>query len=381
LFPLGSAQTLVFRALEYAAQGADVHIACCSNRQVDWLSNCSVTIHVLAQTRFAKSSIGSHALDFALSDRLIDRRNIRLVLRLNRLIQRLNPDRIFAWGQSAAWLTQLSGLGLSMRDRYKREWNYFEPMIPYRFRNFERLSLIGAPKFSRAIVPHQAVGEALRQNRFRAPIEIVPNSPQPRHSIPYLKNAPRDSGRNLLRSLLGLPETARIAGAVAPLVPRSRLKDLIWATDLLTVVRDDFRLAIFGCGWQYERLKRFASFTEAENHVHFLGQPDQAWEMFQGLDFFWHSHRFEPLPINLMNAMQLGIPVISVVAPGTEELVFHQQTGFGVSFGARDEFARWTKFIIEQESRANQIIDQARQSVGQRLAIQSSKCVLDGKEM
>ena len=53
--------------------------------------------------------------------------------------------------------------------------------------------------------------------------------------------------------------------------------------------------------------------------------------------------------------MAAATPVISVLGNGTSDLIRHQETGFAVNFGARDEFARWTKYLIEQTEPANQL--------------------------
>ena len=65
----------------------------------------------------------------------------------------------------------------------------------------------------------------------------------------------------------------------------------------------------------------------------------------------------------MLQAMQQGVPVISVFGPGTENLIRHQQTAMGVNFGARDEFARWTKYFIEQSESAKKLTSQAQQFI------------------
>ena len=82
--------------------------------------------------------------------------------------------------------------------------------------------------------------------------------------------------------------------------------------------------------------------------------------MLAGLDFYWHSHLIEPLPANLLAAMANGIPAISVYGPGTSEIIKHQETGFAVNFGARDEFARWTKYLIELPEQAAKLSSQGQ---------------------
>jgi glycosyltransferase involved in cell wall biosynthesis len=361
LFPLGRSQTMIQRALDLAASGADIHIAAFTDRHWDWIEPGRFKLHNLAPSKSCSKT--SSASPDRVAEGPFDRRSLQRTLRLHRLIRNLNPDLIEAWGEAAASIAQLASLGLSSKLKHGCEWIYVESWIPPFRRNFKSAPVFGAARFSRARVPHESLKHTLLRQGFSAPIEIVPNSLEPLRNIPHFQNPDRASSRKRLLQTLGLPESHHIAGTVASLISKTRLKDLIWATDLLTVVRDDFHLAIFGCGWQYERLKRFAGFTEAESHVHFLGEPEMAWPLFQGLDFYWHSHRLEPLPVNILAAMDLGIPVICVRSAATEELILHQTTGFNVNFGGRDEFARWTKYLIEQEENAKLVVEQARRFV------------------
>jgi glycosyltransferase involved in cell wall biosynthesis len=109
------------------------------------------------------------------------------------------------------------------------------------------------------------------------------------------------------------------------------------------------------------RLQRFASLTEAASHVHFIRHPEPS--LIQGLDFYWHPHFQEPISANLMAAMAAEIPAIAVYGEGTDEIIRHQETGFAVNFGARDEFARWTKFLIEKPNESKTMARQGRELV------------------
>jgi hypothetical protein len=52
-----------------------------------------------------------------------------------------------------------------------------------------------------------------------------------------------------------------------------------------------------------------------------------------------------------------------VAGPGLNEIVRHQQTGMIVNVGARNEFARWTKFMVENARLARLLGSQGRQHV------------------
>jgi glycosyltransferase involved in cell wall biosynthesis len=68
--------------------------------------------------------------------------------------------------------------------------------------------------------------------------------------------------------------------------------------------------------------------------------------------------------------MANGVPAISVFGDGTKEIILHQQTAMAVNYGARDEFARWTKFLIEKPDAARQLADQGKAHVREQFSLE-----------
>ena len=310
---------------------------------------------------------------FALSssDAPISRKNLQSVLALRDIVRDWQPDIVHAWGGNSAWVNQIAANlprfklpGRQHRDDFSVPIFNTELQLPPKQRIAQRWyeQKFGSP-FVATIVPHATARNHLLRRNFSGRIEIIPNRIEPASC--EVNEVEREAARQSLRKQLNLPPTAKIAGTFAPLIPRTRLKDLIWATDLLTCVRNDFHLLILGNGTQQSRLRRFASLTEAEKHVHFLNDPIEPRTLLNGLDFYWHSHLMEPLPTVLLTAMASEIPVLSVYGQGTQEIIRHQATGFAVNLGARDEFARWTKFLIEQSQPARQLAQQGQAFVAE----------------
>lgn len=365
LFPLGATRGLISRALDRAENGHEVHLAVpCDQRDREWIQNLPFTLHELpagtGQRSTGSENDSPHLFDFT-------RHALQLVIRLAALIRDLNPEAVEACGEQAATWTGLAAMRWTALRRKQPEWINHLFCTPSRHRSpLQWLQRLSGFRFDKAIVSHGRLKDTLVRGNLYRSIELSPNDLNSVRSNPCFQLEDSITARAHLRERLGLDESTWIAGAVAPLIPRSRLKDLIWATDLLSVIRADFHFVIFGLGSQYQRLQTFARLTEAADRVHFLGEPEGAWSMFQGLDVFWQSHLHEPLAQNVLAAMWARIPVISVLGPGLAELIKHQQTGLGVNFGARDEFARWTKYLIEQAASAIMIRDQAREFVENR---------------
>jgi len=165
--------------------------------------------------------------------------------------------------------------------------------------------------------------------------------------------------RDYFQSRFGIPSGSIVAVAAATLEPESRLKDLIWATDLLGCVRDDVHLIIAGSGRQKEKLRRFSRLTDSASHVHFHGLPADPVAMIRSADLFWQSSPEGSGRYAMMTAMSAGIPVIAAAERNFQDLVLHQQTGLLVPPGSRDGFARWSGYLTDLPAQKQQLVRQA----------------------
>ena len=286
---------------------------------------------------------------------------IQTALRLRKRIRAFQPDIVHAFGQPSTHIAAAVLLKNGETKLYSSVLSKWKPHTTPT-RRFENCLINRVDRF---IVAHSCL-----QNEFRdygvsdKKFTIVSNGIWAGGSAGKRTNQnARLRGRELLTEATGLTSTALIAVTSADLEPATRLKDLIWATDLLSCVRDDVHLVIMGKGSQHQNLLKFAACTEAADHIHFVGLPSNAVEMIGGADVYWNSHLQTPVPSSMLAAMSRGVPVISVYGPETSPVVIHQQTGFAVNFGGRDEFARWMKFLIEKPASAQQLARQGQQHV------------------
>ena len=339
LFALGDAYQLRNLIQRLSPQHAAAICVTGSVRDGDRVgfANIDVPIYFLASDQKLKSRRGAE--------------KIQTGLRLRKRIRSFKPDIVHAFGQSA---TQIAAAVLIRNEKIKLVSSILSKWQPQTTLTewFERCLLNRVDRFifaSESLQKEVAAFDVLDQK-----FSVVANS------IEDNRVEDRKPLRKLLIETLGLEPSSFIAMTSADLEPRTRLKDLIWATDLLSCVRDDVHLVIFGEGSQHQRLLQFAACTAAADHIHFAGNPTSAIEMLGGADVFWNSHLDTPLPSHLLSAMNYGVPTVSVYGPETALLVKHQETSFAVNYGARDEFARWTKFLIEKPNDARRLGNQGR---------------------
>ena len=157
------------------------------------------------------------------------------------------------------------------------------------------------------------------------------------------------SREELLRELK-LPLDARLIGAVGRLWPQKRVKDLIWAADLLKSIRDDTHLLIIGDGPQRWRLERYREQNEITDRVHFLGERSDVPRILPHLETLWLASEYEGQSNAVMEAMAAGIPVVATDIAGNRDLVVDGVTGYLVPVGDRFEFSRRTHWLLDDSA-------------------------------
>lgn len=176
---------------------------------------------------------------------------------------------------------------------------------------------------------------------------IIPNGIEP-------SDQPVGTRADLLREL-GLPDSARLIGAVGRLWPQKRYKDLIWTAELLKAGRGDTHFLIVGDGPQREQLESYCHDILVEDHVHFLGERSDVPRLLAHLDCFWLGSGYEGQSNSLMEAMLAGVPVVATNIAGNRDLVVADETGFLVDVGDAGQFARKTHAILEDRELASRL--------------------------
>jgi glycosyltransferase involved in cell wall biosynthesis len=182
---------------------------------------------------------------------------------------------------------------------------------------------------------------------------------------------PVNQSRQELLSELRLPERSRLIAAAGPLELAERLKDLIWATDLLKVIRDDVHLLVIGDGPHRERLERYVRLCLIRDKIHFLRGRVELARILPHVDVFWRGGGRPGLPLSVVQAMAAGVPVVAADVPGMSELVVHEQTGYLVPVGDRAGLARFANKIIDDAELAQRLGSAAKQRIATQFAAQA----------
>jgi glycosyltransferase involved in cell wall biosynthesis len=190
------------------------------------------------------------------------------------------------------------------------------------------------------------------------------------HKAPLDTHESREVTRARLRRQFGLPADTKFVVGAAAFRPDTDCKDLIWGIDQLKIVRDDPHLLLLGRGPQQAKLERFLSLTEVESNTHFLGERADGPEIVAAADIFWQADLTVYQPDGLLLALANGVPSVAAYGESTRDLVLPQQTAWVARPGARYEYARWSKFFLEEQERASQLSTQAREYVAMKFPLE-----------
>ena len=186
--------------------------------------------------------------------------------------------------------------------------------------------------------------------------------------IPYAAPLTRGTAeaRHRLRQELGVPSHARLIAATGPLVPESRLKDLIWTVDLLKVLYNDVHLVIVGQGPQRSRLQRFCRQTDVADRVHLLGDRPNLSRLLSCVDCFWSGSSQPEQAGAILSAMGAAVPVIAARGPVAQELVRPEQTGYLYPLGNCAVLVRRTKGLLDDALLARRLGEAGRAAIADR---------------
>jgi glycosyltransferase involved in cell wall biosynthesis len=317
-------------------------------------------VHVCALTR--GGPLISALLEAGLPVTVIGKRwrlDPRACWRLNRHVAALRPDLIHTWmfaanayGYAAAKAAGVSCLVPSQRcvDPWK-SWGQLA-VDRYVARRCGRV-VVNSPGVRDFYVRHGLPADKIR---------VIANA--------VAAAEPAGTTRRQVLAELGLPAESRLVGLIGRLWAQKRVKDAIWAADLLKVIRDDVHLLVIGDGPHRDRLRRFRDQAVIRDKVHFLGHRGDVPRLLPGLDVLWSTSGYEGQSNAILEAMAAGVPVVATDIPGNRDLVLPEVTGLLFPLGDRAGLARCTERLLSDAELAKRFGQAGRRRVQSEFSVE-----------
>jgi len=127
--------------------------------------------------------------------------------------------------------------------------------------------------------------------------------------------------------------------SVARLSPEKDFPTLLKATRMVADRHPDFRLTLVGDGKERESLEKLASELNLDGVVTFLGERSDIPELLAKSAMFVSSSSTEGISLTLLEAMAVGLPIITTSVGGNPEIVTPDVTGYLVPPGEPEQLA------------------------------------------
>jgi glycosyltransferase involved in cell wall biosynthesis len=192
-------------------------------------------------------------------------------------------------------------------------------------------------------------------------LHVVPNG------VDLTRFKPSRRARAQVRLELGIPGDAWVVGTVGRLAPE---KDQALLVDAMADQLGEHRqLVLVGDGPERAAIANRVAATGRSRHVHMTGARSDVQNLLAAFDAFALTSRTEGLPLVLLEAMAMGLPVVSTAVGGIPDLVEHRVTGFLLPSGDVARLSRQLSLLSTDFSLSRQIGEAARRTVLERYSL------------
>lgn len=248
------------------------------------------------------------------------RRDLQTLWALWRIMRRQHPDVVHTHtakagfvGRVAAWLARVPVIVHTFHGHVFS--GYFSPAKTRVYLWLERLCAL----LSQRIIALSVAQQQELSERYRvAPAAKFAIVPLGFDLAPFAADTP-DEGT--FRNQHGIPLDAPLIGIVGRLVPVKNHEMFLRAAMLALKQRPESHFVIVGDGEQRGALTAHAEALGLRSCVHFAGWITDLAPVYRALDVAVCSSLNEGLPVNLIEAMAAGVPVVATPVGGVPDLL------------------------------------------------------------
>ena len=221
------------------------------------------------------------------------------------------------------------------------------------------------------IVPSQAIHQRLANYGVKTPLHILPTG-IPLHQF----NGDKGAGREAFRTRHGIEPSRQVALFVGRVAHEKNIDFLLDAVEWARPLLPELLLLIAGEGPALDALHASVLHRGLSGNVQFLGNLDRRNELpdcYAAADVFAFASRTETQGLVLLEAMAAGLPVVSLAAMGTIDILGTRR-GAVVPDDSPEAFARGLLEVLRDKDLRSRLA-----SEGRRYAAEWSDDTLAGR--
>ena len=265
---------------------------------------------------------------------------------LIRLIQQQQPDLVHCWDSTTNLYGSLAARIAGVQSIFCNAWQPTDSSLDWK----KLAQLLIKEQITKMIVSSRMLHETdhALQGLADGIVEII--------SPAIAQYAEPSIDRNRLLEKFGIPDSSYLIATSDSMEAATRLREIIWATELLKVAGHNVRVFICGKGNKSKLVERFRNQVQLQDSIYFLEDHDLIGELMDHLDIYWQfgGPRGKSI-IPTVEAMRRGIPVIADRSAIHGELMQHEKTGILVPCGDPASLASWTQHLLEHSDLCQRI--------------------------
>jgi glycosyltransferase involved in cell wall biosynthesis len=191
------------------------------------------------------------------------------------------------------------------------------------------------------------------------------------NGIDLQRFVPGRISREEARRPLGLPTEGFCLAGVGRLTPQKNFVLLLETAARLREHRSDFFVALAGTGPLESALRRQCAELGLNEAVHFLGHIEDTSRLYPALDLLVMPSLFEGLPMVLLEAMAMRVPVVASAVDGVAEIVDNDREGVLLSGWDAGNFCRGIHALLDDAPRRHRLTDAASDKVQRQFSRES----------
>jgi glycosyltransferase involved in cell wall biosynthesis len=170
------------------------------------------------------------------------------------------------------------------------------------------------------------------------------------------------AARQRARAALGIPADARVVGTAARLDHQKSPLDMVEA--IAALEQPDVRMVWIGDGSLRGRTERLIERRGLGDRFMLVGERPDVPELLPAFDVFAMSSLYEGLPCAIVEAMQVGIPVVATAVNSVPEIVISGRTGLLARPRDPESLSRALAYLLEHPADAARMAGAARAHIG-----------------
>jgi glycosyltransferase involved in cell wall biosynthesis len=168
-------------------------------------------------------------------------------------------------------------------------------------------------------------------------------------------------------------ETKRIPHQIATtarLVAWKGVDGIIKATAILKKKVPDIKFVIAGEGPEMENLKVLAKDLDVENQVKFLGRVSRAetWQLRKNSEVYVLNSTYEGLPHTVLTSFAAEIPTVATNVSGTNEAIYHEETGLLVAPVNPEELAHAIERLFNDKALCQKLVQNGKRLLKEKFS-------------